>query len=115
MFRPCDSNLLTAVCTRRGVALAFQTADRDGMQFADEMFRQQMTVLDAFFDIGHGGLDVAHFPQLVGRKFSGTFQLAFHVICQGGVIALDAGRTQTFEHVEDMLELKKHRSRRGAD
>ena len=52
--------------------------------------------------------------QLVGWTFQRAFQLAFHVIGQGGVIALDAGRTLAFEHVKDMLELKEHRSGRGA-
>ncbi len=42
----------------------------------------------------------------------GAFQLAFHVIGQGGVVSLDPCRAQTFEHVKDVFELKENRRRR---
>lgn len=33
------------------------------------------------------------------------------VIGEGGVVALDAGLAQAFEHVKNRLELEKHRGR----
>jgi len=39
---------------------------------------------------------------------------AFHIVGERGVVALDTRRTQTLQHVEDVLELEKNRRWRAA-
>jgi hypothetical protein len=114
VLRLRNAHRVLPIRPRRGVALALQLADGDGVQFADEMVAQAIAGLNALLDLSHRRLDVLHFPQLIGRRLAGASELAFHIIGQGGVVALDARRAQTFEHVKNVLELKEDRRRRRA-
>ena len=83
------------------------------MQLADEMLRHRSPWLHGGLDEGHGLFDVGDFAEVIARAGT-TLQRAFHIVRQGGVVALNAGRTQALQHVKNALELKKHRRRCGA-
>jgi len=97
------------VCAWVVVALTLQPLHGHGMQLTDEVLCDILTRREVLFDEAHRLLDVGHLAQLVAQLGRRGLQTALHVVGQRGVVALDTGRAQALQHVEDVLELEEDR------
>ena len=106
MVRLSNADVMLPICAGRFVAFLLQSGYCQTMQLADEIFRYLIAIAQVFVDVLHRRFNIVDFFELIRRTLR-SFNLTFNIVGKRGVVSLNPRGTQTLQHVENSLQLRK--------